>query len=107
MKKISNYQKKKQEAQVYNSIKEISDNIMYIGRCGYCNNTEKNQNGVLAVYLKSRPENMCTYYCMKCNHKGSLKNIDKKDFFFFPMVNIIGEISRHYDEKTFNSYYNN
>lgn len=107
IKTVSNYQKKKQDAQVYNTTKEISENLLCIGRCGYCAIDESGTGGVLAMYLKSRPENMCTYYCMNCDHKGSIKNIDKKDKFFFPMVDIVGEVSRHYDPKTFDKYYNN
>lgn len=105
--KISNRQRKKKEAEVFNTTRDISDNLLYIGRCGYCTADEATgQGGVLAMYLKSKPENICNYYCMNCDHRGTIKDIDKKDSFFFPMVDIVGEVSRHYDADTFDKAYN-
>jgi hypothetical protein len=99
-KKISNNQKKKMNAQAHNAFMDISNNLMPIGKCGSCG------DGILMVYLKSKLENSCTYYCMKCEHTGNVKNIDKKDSFSYPLKDIVGEIRKHYPEDEFDKFYN-
>lgn len=98
--KISNNQKKKIAAQIHNASLSIANNLMPIGKCGYCN------DGNIMVYLKSKLENSCTYYCMSCDHKGSLKDIDKKDSFFFSLKDIVGEVRKNYDENEFDEFFN-
>lgn len=102
---MGNNQKKKEAAAVHNFVLDVGENTLYIGRCGYCSN-EEGQGGLLAVYLKSRPENMTKYYCMECSHTGDLRDIDKKDSFLFPLVDIVGEVARHYDADVFDKHYN-
>lgn len=99
-KKISNNQKKKTNAQAHNAFMDISNNLMPIGKCGSCG------DGILMVYLKSKLKNSCTYYCMKCEHTGNVKNIDKKDSFSYPLKDIVGEIRKHYPEDEFDKFYN-
>lgn len=103
---LSKSQMKKLNAQVYNATRELANDLFPIGKCGYCECKAGEEPGILFSYLKSNPENICNYYCMKCNHKGTIKEIDKKDSFLFPMVDIVGEISRHYDADVFDKAYN-
>lgn len=99
-KPMSNSQKKKLAAKIHNATMDIANNLMMIGECGYCG------KGKIMVYLKSKLENSCTYYCINCDHKGSLKDIDKKDSFIFPLKDIVGEVRKNYNEKEFDDFYN-
>lgn len=99
-KKISNNQKKKLAAQAHNAFVDISKNLMPIGKCGYCN------KGTLIMYLASKIKNSCNYYCCECDHKGTIKDIDKKDSFLYPLKDIAAEVRRHYPEKKFDKFYN-
>lgn len=96
-----NNKTKREEAQAHNIAMEMAQNLMPIGVCGHCEKKD-----TLFVYLNSKLENSCTYYCLNCGHKGDLKNIDKKDSFFFSLKDVIGEIRRHYPEKEFEEFYN-
>jgi hypothetical protein len=97
--KVSKTQLKKQEAQAYNAVNEIMENVLYIGNCSKCKMP-------LMMYLKSKPENICNYYCVQCGHKGNIKDIDKEDTFFFPIADIVNEVSKHYDKEEFDKAYN-
>lgn len=99
-KKISNSQKKKLAAQAHNAFRELSQNLMPIGNCGHCG------KGTLMMYLASKLENSCNYYCGECDHKGTIKDIDKKDSFLFPLKDIVGEVRKHYPEEEFDKFYN-
>jgi hypothetical protein len=88
---------KREDAQAHNYALEVGQNIMPVGRCS-C-------GGVMVVYLASKLENSCTYYCLQCPHTGSLKNIDKKDAFLFPLKDIISEVRQHYPTEDFDKFY--
>ena len=97
----SNYQRKKREAEVHNSTMDIAENLLFIGKCGTCE-----KQGPLVMYLKSEEKNICNYYCLECGKVGSIKDIDKKDSFLYPMVEIVNEVSKHYDQELFDKVYN-
>lgn len=96
---LSNSQRKKQAAAAHNAARDIGENILVIGKCGKCKQAT-------FMYLKSNPENICKYYCMGCDHTGSIKDIDKEDSFMYPMIDIVGEVSRHYSPEDFDKAYN-
>lgn len=87
---MGNTQKKREAAAAHNAAMEVAKNIMPIGKCS-C-------GGSLVVYLASKLENSCTYYCLQCDHKGSLKSISKDDSFFYPLKDIVGEVRQHYED---------
>lgn len=98
---ISNYQRKKKEAEVHNMTMDIANNLLFIGHCGTC--AEK---APLAMYLKSNEENICNYYCLGCGKVATIKNIDKKDSFLFPMIDIVHVVAKNYDPDVFDRVYN-
>lgn len=91
-------QEKRDDAAAHNAAIDFGRDMMTIGRCGTCGQP-------LVVYLKSRLENCCNYYCMgEDGHTGSLKSPDKKDTLLFPLKDILAEVRQHYDEKAFDEF---
>lgn len=98
---LSKTQKKKKAAEAHNAAYDISHNLMPIGTCGTCE-----EKAPLVVYLKSEEQNICNYYCLGCGKVATIKNIDKKDNFFYPMTDIVHEVAKHYDQDVFDKVYN-
>lgn len=98
---VGNYQKKKMAAAAHNATIDIAKDILFIGFCSKCG-----KEGPLAMYLKSEKKNICNYYCLNCGKTNSIKKIDMKDEFLFPMIDIVNEVSKHYDPDVFDEVYN-
>ena len=98
---MGNSARKREMAKVHNSTMEIAENLLFIGHCGSCE-----KKGPLAMYLKSEEQNICNYYCLECGKVATIKNIDKKDSFLFPMIDIVHEVAKHYDPDVFDKVYN-
>jgi hypothetical protein len=92
--RLNNRAKKMIKAHIHNESMAIINNMLTIGQCS-CD-----EASVLAMYLKSEPDNRLKYYCSDCKKTSDITKPDEGDIIFGGPQQLINFLRNHYDDPT-------